>query len=320
MRYAARWDRTLRLSTAAAVIVIAALAFLASFVSRGGGGPGGVVSLLAALLLGAILAASWALGPKGFAVERGHVRIDRPLLSIAIPLSEVRSAGRIPDGALRGALRLAGSGGLFGYYGRFWSRRLGSFRTYATRMDGLVQLDTARGRFILSPDPPDRFVEEVLAHATRAVRSDPSAPSAPEPMPRRARIAVIAIVVAVPLAIGAIVLGMRAFAPRAVAVEEGEIRIERQLVGPVAIPLTEVREVEILSCQRRGRLWRVAGYSGPGGTSYGHFRSDTLGDVQLYAWRPGPYVLLETERGRIVVTPDDPEAFVAAVRAGIGAR
>jgi hypothetical protein len=64
------------------------------------------------------------------------------------------------------------------------------------------------------------------------------------------------------------------------------------------------------------RLRRVSGtYAGD--VRYGHFRSRELGDVQLYAWRPGPYVLLETSRGRVVLTPDDRDAFVEAVQAAL---
>ncbi len=38
--------------------------------------------------------------------------------------------------------------------------------------------------------------------------------------------------------------------------------------------------------------------------------------MQLYAWRPDAFVFVDTDERRVVLTPDDPDAFVAAVRAG----
>jgi hypothetical protein len=57
------------------------------------------------------------------------------------------------------------------------------------------------------------------------------------------------------------------------------------------------------------------GTSLPGGVAYGRFSSSALGTFQVYAWRGGPLVKLETADGPVVLTPDDPEAFLADVRA-----
>jgi hypothetical protein len=213
-------------------------------------------------------------------------------------------------------MRVAGSGGLFGYYGRFWNRSLGAFRAYATRRSDLVRVDTADERFVLSPDAPDRFLDELCARAPSAARATAYEPLERRPVPRRTWLLVAALVGIVPLAAGAIALAIYAWTPYAAAVEGGAIRIERRLASPVVIPLAEVRGAERLSRERASGLHRVAGTSVPGGPHYGHFRSRALGDLQLYAWRPGGHVLLETDRGRVVVTPDDPGAFVSAVRAG----
>ncbi len=45
----------------------------------------------------------------------------------------------------------------------------------------------------------------------------------------------------------------------------------------------------------------------------GGFDSHLLGEFDLYASRLENAVLLETLDGRVIVTPDDPEAFVAAI-------
>jgi hypothetical protein len=57
-----------------------------------------------------------------------------------------------------------------------------------------------------------------------------------------------------------------------------------------------------------------------GAVRYGRFASSALGPFRLYAWRQGPYVLLETDAGRVVLTPDDPERFVSELRSRLRAR
>jgi len=312
-RFAAPWDRTLRVTTLVVVVLLAAVVGIIGVATVRAGAPAALVAGVAALVA-AILGAAWSLAPRAFAVEASQVRIERPLRPIAIPVRSIRSAGLLPEGALRGALRLGGSGGLFGYYGRFWSRGLGAFRLYATRRDGLVWIDTPDERFVLSPDAPERFLEEVRAAAPGAARVEDVEALGRRPLPRRAKIEIAVAVAAVPVLVGAVLLASVAWAPVRADVSGTAVRIERRLARPVEIPLARVRAVEVLGAA--GGFRRVAGFQGPG-ISYGRFESEALGRFQLYDWGGASYVLLDTDDGRVVLTPDDPDGFVAAVRAGM---
>jgi hypothetical protein len=314
-RFAAPWDRTLRVTTFAVVLLLAAAAVAFAFVAVRAAVPIEIVAGTAALVA-VLLAATFSLAPRSFAVEGGQVRIERPLRPIAIPVRRIRSAGLLPPGALRGALRLGGSGGLFGYYGRFWSRTLGAFRLYATRREGLVRIDTPDERFVLSPDAPERFLEEVLARAPEA-RTAGDAPVERRPASRRAKLAFVAAIALVPLAVAGVLGASWGFSPVGARVSADAVVVERRWAGPVEIPLAEIREAEVLPPEALRGARRVAGYSG-GGVHYGRFHSDALGGFQLYAWRRGPAVLLETSDGRVVLTPEDPERFVAQVTEAIG--
>ena len=318
MRFPAPWDRTLRIVTVAALLAAAVGAVLLLRLAATSALPfATAVGLALAAIVVATVALTWGLAPGGYAIVAGRLRIERPLRAIELPLASIRAAGALPDGALRGAARLAGSGGLFGYYGRFWSRRLGAFRLYATRRTGLVLVETDADRFVLSPEPPERFVEALLGRAPSAARALPDAPLAVRPIPRRVKFGVAALVLVAPLVVAGVFGGIWAFTPVAARVEGGEIRIERRLAPAVAIAVADVRRVEPLAPEYARRLWRVAGTAVPGGVRYGHFRSPELGDVELYDWRWTGYVLLDTDRARFVLTPDEPDAFVAAVRARI---
>jgi len=316
-RFAAPWDRTLRVTTLVVVVLLAAVVGIIGVATVRAGAPAALVAGVAALVA-AILGAAWSLAPRAFAVEASQVRIERPLRPIAIPVRSIRSAGLLPEGALRGALRLGGSGGLFGYYGRFWSRGLGAFRLYATRRDGLVWIDTPDERFVLSPDAPERFLEEVLARAPN-VRDAGGAPAERRPVGRRAKLGIAAAIAIVPLAVAAILGASWAWAPVGARVSPDAVVVERRWAGPVEIPLAEIRSAEVLPPEALRGARRVAGHSG-GGVHYGRFQSEALGGFQLYAWRRGPAVLLETSDGRVVLTPEEPERFVAQVTETIAPR
>ncbi len=315
-RYAAPWDRKLRLSTGLFVLLMAGLG--AWIASQLGADPEALPGPLAAVpvLLGAIVVLAWALSPRGFAVEVGRVRVERLLWPVEIRLREVRAVEALPDGALGASVRVWGAGGAFGYYGRFWSRRMGHYRLYATRSTGLVRLVTGRGTFVLSPEPAGRFVDEVLAHtpsAKPAAALDPGA----QPGPRRAWLIPAVLGAAVALFIGGVLGASWAWAPRSASVVGGEVVVERQWAGPERIPLASVREVRLLSRDDFRGWRRVAGVAGLGRVSYGRYRSDALGTFQLYSWRRGAHVLLATDAGKVVVTPDDWRAFVNEVQAGL---
>jgi len=62
------------------------------------------------------------------------------------------------------------------------------------------------------------------------------------------------------------------------------------------------------------RGFRKQAGSNFGEVRYGTYASDALGAFQLYGPRLGQHWLLETPSGRVVVVPDDQEAFEAWAR------
>lgn len=318
MRFPAPKDRVVLLVTGFAALVLVAVVAVVGYAAAHALGPletgiGWAVGLLGATILGV----AWGLAPRGYSLEGSTLRVDRPLRPVVIRLAEVREAALLPEGAARGALRVGGSGGLFGFYGWFWGRTLGGFRMYASRTSRLVRVDTREERFVLSPEPPERFLEALLGRAPSAVRAEPSAPIARRGLPARAWGGLGGALALVALGVGGILLAAHAFAPAGAVVDAGEIRIERNAAPPVVVPLADVQSARPLERGAAGRVWRVSGYSGFSGcVAYGRFRSSALGDFRLYSWRCGPWVLLETREGRIALTPEDPDGFVEEVRAG----
>ena len=140
-------------------------------------GPGGEVSRWLVLLAPALVLGCWALSPAAVELEGGELRIlRRAWRATAWPLAGVESAEVLPPGWLNGALRTAGNGGLFGFYG--WYFKKGPFRLFATRRGPLVQVVVEGRRVVVSPDAPLDLVAGLQATAPRLRQAAGGAASA----------------------------------------------------------------------------------------------------------------------------------------------
>jgi hypothetical protein len=317
-RFDAPWDTSLRATTAVGVLLVLGVTAVPVALALGEGLPAGamVLAVVGPVLATLFLPVAWAYAPADFVLEGRRLLVRRNGLGpVEIPLSSIRTVGELPPDGLRGAWRTLGTSGFFGHYGRFRSRALGDFRMYATRSRGLVAVRTADALFVLSPDPPRAFVDAVLARAPAAREAGPGEAglaTAGRPGFRTAWVVALAIGVPV-LAVGATLAVAWARAPTSIRVEGGEVVVERNRWSPARIPLAGVRDVEPVPPSQLRGLRRVSGYAA-GGVRYGTFRTPALGTFEMYATRRGECVSLETPEGKVVVTPDDPAAFVREAR------
>jgi len=314
-RFPSPWDRGLRIASWILTAVLTAVAL--GLVAAGLHTSGPELELfwpflIAPTICAFILLGSALLAPRGFSLQSDELVVERLLLAVRIPFRSIRAVDFIAGDALVGAIRVAANGGLFGYVGRYWSRARGPFRLYATRRDRLVRVESDAAVYLLSPEPPDRFIAALLASAPSARRS-PGEPrvDSHRPSPVRA--------IALALAIGALIFaGIAALtwglAPCGAEVTADSIRIERNWASPREIPITSVSSAEKLHPGYCGRWQKVNGTAGLFGVAYGIFTSRALGRFHLYAWRREGCVLLETTEGRVLITPDEPEAFLAALQ------
>ena len=154
------WNKTVWVVTAATILAwIGVSGWMLYGASKGGNVTDDVVSLI----LWNVIMAPMVLICEGLAPQRleiGHDKIVilRRYRSVTIRREQIASVERLPDGALRSALRTCGVGGLFGYYGRFYTRKIGSFSLYATRLDNLFLITLCTGkRVVISCAEPDKM-------------------------------------------------------------------------------------------------------------------------------------------------------------------
>jgi len=115
-------------------------------------------------LMPAVLIITWGFSVRGYSIEHGILIIQRPFLQKSIQLGQGLSATRDPE-AGKGAVKVSGNGGLFGYYGSFRSKRLGPFTAYATDWKFGVVVKTGGKTYVLTPDEPEMFMTRLTESA-----------------------------------------------------------------------------------------------------------------------------------------------------------
>jgi hypothetical protein len=144
---------------------VAVLAPLALLLAQ----PGGLVVLVASpTLLVALVALPLALSPAGYAVGSGNLAVvrrgARPLL---FPLGSLLAARPT---AMPRSRRVLGSGGVFGWWGRYANRDWGRFKAYATDRRHGVLLEWPGFKLFVSPEDPEGLCRAVVARSGRRQR------------------------------------------------------------------------------------------------------------------------------------------------------
>lgn len=158
IRFGAPWATVVRVVT---VVVIALLAGVTVFglsalpTSTPRIAAGLLICLPLAILLGTL-----PFIVRGYVLRRDELLIERLGWANHVPLKQVVTVVADPD-AIRGSIRLCGSGGLFGFFGWFRNGRLGVYRAYGTDSKRCVVMKLTNRTIVVTPDDPNRFVAEV---------------------------------------------------------------------------------------------------------------------------------------------------------------
>ena len=121
-----------------------------------------VLPISGALLITGIFSVVTLFAPRSYMVRADGIVPNRLGPSLVIAYKHIRELRRIDAHEIGFAYRICGSGGFLGWFGWFYSRSLGRFRAYATNHRDLVLIIMTDGmKMVISPDPPNRFLEVV---------------------------------------------------------------------------------------------------------------------------------------------------------------
>ncbi len=156
-RFGARWSVLVRIVTAF-VIVMTVVAVGVLLHEAGASGRDWLVPV--AFVPAAILCVAVVYAPLGYAVDSMGIIVHRMGPNVYILHEQIAEMREINAREVGFEIRIFGSGGFFGFFGWFYSGRLGWFRAYATNRKDLVLLSLHDGgKVVLSPYPSNVFIE-----------------------------------------------------------------------------------------------------------------------------------------------------------------
>ncbi|MBO5772164.1 MAG: hypothetical protein J6R09_05960 [Alistipes sp.] len=125
---------------------------------------GSIVSLVVFVLVMLVtMVVCEGYAPQRLEVGESKIVVVRRFGDVTIARNTIRSITRLQDGALSSAVRTFGVGGLFGFFGRFYARKLGAFDLYATRSENLYLLCLLDGRKIVVSCAEPQVLEEIYS-------------------------------------------------------------------------------------------------------------------------------------------------------------
>ena len=154
IEFRAPWGRTVRGATVLSLVVLALPMLAAIFAPIQPPLPA-VVLLIAVPPL--IVAETFAARVRGYTLTEDTITVRRGMWNTHLPLAGMRSVTGDVD-AMRGSVRVFGNGGLFSITGRYWNRKLGWYRAFATDQSRAVVLRYADRTVVITPHDPQQFI------------------------------------------------------------------------------------------------------------------------------------------------------------------
>lgn len=99
--------------------------------------------------------------PIRLTIGNDKIILHRLFGDINIPIKDIIEIKAIENSETAFSIRTFGSGGLFGYLGKFKNKKLGYYTMYATDINELILIRTARKTYVFSCRNRDKFIESV---------------------------------------------------------------------------------------------------------------------------------------------------------------
>ena len=156
--YSASFDNTVKILSA--IITLAILVIEANFIyntakalSNGMALSAFTGKIFLLLILISIVLFTFLFSIKHYAVSNNALIIQRWINKVEIPFTEIKEARILGENDMGMVFRTFGVGGLFGYFGKFSSSKLGSIAYYATQNKNKIFIELKSGKkIVISPD------------------------------------------------------------------------------------------------------------------------------------------------------------------------
>ncbi len=155
VQFRAPWSGTLQTMTIVTTgILVLTPVVIAIFVATGLSKPHSSFVIVLPLFL---LAAALAYRVRGYILTDDAIFVRRTIGNFRLPLAGLLSVTGDAD-AMRASTRLLGNWGCFSFTGRYWNRKLGSYRAFATDPSRAVVLRYSNETVVITPHDVQHFI------------------------------------------------------------------------------------------------------------------------------------------------------------------
>jgi hypothetical protein len=159
MNYKASFDNLTKIVTIGVTILFAFICYAPIIIIKNGSEDRSPIYTVVALI--SVYLITYGFSTKAYELTQNEVIIRRLLGNVKIKRSEITSVEIIEKEQMGWIIRTFGVGGLFGYWGKFSSSKLGSMTWYATRKNRIILIKTINNkRFVITPDEMEQFVSD----------------------------------------------------------------------------------------------------------------------------------------------------------------
>ena len=159
MNYKASFDNLTKIVTIGVTILFAFIFLLPIIIIKDGSDNQNAIYTRVAMLLFYFI--TYGFSTKDYQLTQDEVIIRRLLGNAKIKRSEISSVEIIEKEQMGWLIRTFGVGGLFGYWGRFSSSKLGSMTWYATRKNKIVLITKINNKkIVITPDEAEQFISD----------------------------------------------------------------------------------------------------------------------------------------------------------------
>jgi hypothetical protein len=113
------------------------------------------------LVFTAVILGSALFVPINVSVDNEKLHIHRLKGDIVIPIEKIEEIRRADDSDTKNSTRTFGSGGAFGYLGKFRNANLGNYQMYVTNTSQGVIVKTNDETLVFSCDRPDEIINYI---------------------------------------------------------------------------------------------------------------------------------------------------------------
>jgi len=100
-----------------------------------------------------VMIIAWAFAPKYYSLSDTELIVHRPIRDAVFNRYDIKRAEKLEGKIITGFIRVFGVGGLFGYTGRFYSKKTGHVAFHATRRTNRVLITFKDDKkIVISPD------------------------------------------------------------------------------------------------------------------------------------------------------------------------